>query len=208
MTNRPASRPPHHHHATLEDALDFLNTLEHDDGVTIEHLPTPEAAVAWLAGRGLLHPEAVPTDAGEAALPRIRRVRSALREVYDAVVEERAPDARALATVNRALRAREILELVPGPGGLSLGHRHVGDPVDDALARLIEPLVEELVSGRRDRLRICANEECRWVFLDESPAGRRRWCSMTSCGNRAKVARYRARRKGTPAPADGSGVQA
>jgi predicted RNA-binding Zn ribbon-like protein len=32
------------------------------------------------------------------------------------------------------------------------------------------------------------------VFEDESRAGRRRWCDMATCGNRAKVRRYRARR--------------
>jgi predicted RNA-binding Zn ribbon-like protein len=33
------------------------------------------------------------------------------------------------------------------------------------------------------------------VFYDESPTGRRRWCDMSTCGNRAKAARHRARRK-------------
>jgi predicted RNA-binding Zn ribbon-like protein len=36
---------------------------------------------------------------------------------------------------------------------------------------------------------------CRWVFYDESRAGKRRWCDMASCGNRAKAARHRARQK-------------
>jgi predicted RNA-binding Zn ribbon-like protein len=83
-----------------------------------------------------------------------------------------------------------------------LDHRHVGDPVDDALANLAEPIVREIAAGRPDRLRACADETCRWIFYDDSRTGRRRWCDMASCGNRAKAARHRARAKGAQAAAD------
>ena len=53
-----------------------------------------------------------------------------------------------------------------------------------------------MTSGSIDRFRVCANDQCRWAFFDESRAGRRRWCDMSSCGNRAKAARHRARSKG------------
>jgi predicted RNA-binding Zn ribbon-like protein len=83
---------------------------------------------------------------------------------------------------------------------VSVGHSHVGDPIDDALARLAEPLVDEIRAGNADRVRICDNETCRWIFYDESRAGRRRWCDMASCGNRAKAARHRARVKAAAKP--------
>ncbi|HSW41707.1 MAG TPA: CGNR zinc finger domain-containing protein [Patescibacteria group bacterium] len=66
-----------------------------------------------------------------------------------------------------------------------------------------EPLVALVARGEADRLRICANDGCRWVFHDTSPTGRRRWCSMASCGNRAKAARHRARKR---APAANGGA--
>src|SRR5437773_473410 len=65
----------------------------------------------------------------------------------------------------------------------------------DAVGRLAEPLVDQIQAGNADRIRICANDTCRWIFYDESRAGRRRWCDMASCGNRAKAARHRARVK-------------
>ncbi|MBN6037753.1 CGNR zinc finger domain-containing protein [Amycolatopsis sp. 195334CR] len=40
------------------------------------------------------------------------------------------------------------------------------------------------------RLRPCANEECRLFLLDRSRANRARWCSMSTCGNRAKARRH------------------
>lgn len=194
----------HSHRVDLDTTFEFVNTLEYDDGLPVDHLSTPAAAIDWLARHGLVHPEPAASArahaghdpvAGEALAARIRGIRAALREVTDAVVDERAPDAAALDRVNEALRHREVLQLVPADGGIAVGHRHDGDPFDDALARLAEPLAAEIAGGRPDRLRICDNDECRWVFYDASPAGRRRWCNMASCGNRAKAARHRARVK-------------
>jgi predicted RNA-binding Zn ribbon-like protein len=40
------------------------------------------------------------------------------------------------------------------------------------------------------RVRRCANDKCLWLFVDESRNGTRRWCDMSSCGNRAKAHRH------------------
>lgn len=191
----------HDHGVGLDDTFDFLNTSELENGVLVDRLESTAHAVRWFAERGLIHTEHL--EAGDRDLERIRAVRGALREVADAVAEGRAPRESALDRVNRALRARSVTELVGGPDGVGVGHRHVGDPVDDALARIADPLVHELAAGHPDRVRICANDRCRWVFYDESRAGRRRWCDMATCGNRAKAARHRARQrsKGPAAPA-------
>src|SRR6185295_3547013 len=76
---------------------------------------------------------------------------------------------------------------------LRIGHRHADTPVDDALALIAEAIVEELATGRPERLRVCANDRCRWAFFDSSPTGRRRWCDMRSCGILYKSAHHRAR---------------
>jgi predicted RNA-binding Zn ribbon-like protein len=47
------------------------------------------------------------------------------------------------------------------------------------------------VLGELVRVRRCADAGCTRVFHDESKNGRRRWCDMKSCGNRAKAARHR-----------------
>jgi predicted RNA-binding Zn ribbon-like protein len=204
------TRLEHGHTATLDDTFDFLNTAELDgSGRPVEHLSSLADATGWLEGHGLLHPtkrrplDASPPARAEELVAHVRAVRSGLREVVEAVVAVRPVDAQALETVNAILRARSALELVPDEGGVALAHRHVGDPLDDALAAVAEPLVAVIAAGGIDRLRICANDGCRWVFQDSSRTGRRRWCSMASCGNRAKAARHRARRL---APPPGSGT--
>jgi predicted RNA-binding Zn ribbon-like protein len=196
----------HTHELSLEDTFDFLNTIELENGFLQDHLVSFRDAADWLLERGIVHRGRAHASrqtgpAADEALARIRSVRTALREVSDAVVHGRPADPAALAEVNRALQARERIELVQAADGVSVGHSHVGDPIDDALARLAEPLVDEIRNGHADRVRICDNETCRWIFYDESRAGRRRWCDMASCGNRAKAARHRARVKAAATPA-------
>jgi predicted RNA-binding Zn ribbon-like protein len=194
----------HDHLVELEEAFDFLNTYELESGSWVEHLSTVDDAFEWIAARDVIHQSLIEDArqklagdpaAAERVLAKIRRVRDSVRKVAYAVAENRPAPVPALNEVNRALRAREIIELEPAADGITVGHRHVGDPVDDALARLAQPIVQAIASGHEDRIRICANDECRWIFYDESRTGRRRWCDMSTCGNRAKAARHRARKK-------------
>lgn len=195
----------HSHGIDLESALDFLNTLHPGHGRTDEqhqrdeHLADASDAAMWFLEHELVHPEST-VSIGDAELARIRRVRSALREVVDAVVEGRRPEPDAVHLVNATLEARRPTRLELDGSALRIGHRHAATPVDDALALIAEAIVEELATGRPERLRVCANDRCRWAFYDSSPTGRRRWCDMRSCGNQAKAARYRARLRDGAAP--------
>ncbi len=198
----------HQHHrdgASIETTLDFLNTDELDGSAgPVEHLSTLEDANGWLVEHGLLRPEearllaAVSATRQDHLLAHIRAARAALREVVESIVARRPTDAPAVATVNALLPARGVVELAVTDGALVTRRRRVGDPLEDALAGLAGPLVEAVDAGETERLRICANNGCRWVFEDTSRTGRRRWCSMASCGNRAKAARHRARRRVQP----------
>jgi predicted RNA-binding Zn ribbon-like protein len=182
----------HSHSAKLWDTLDFINTLDYGKTGWIDTIETAPAALAWFASRGLshLHPE-LADDAR--TLERIRAVRAALRDITEAIADNRPAPKQALAEANRALRARSFLELVPSQTGVAPSHRHVGNPISDALARLVEALAIEMAAGHPERIRICDSDTCRWVFYDTSRTGRRRWCDMSTCGNRAKAARHRAR---------------
>jgi len=191
----------HAHVAGLETCLEFVNSESYDDGVTIEHLPTLDDAVAFVTLRGLAHEadlraQAAQDEAGWTA--RLLDARAALREVWDAEVEHRIPDQGALDIVNAILREAPRIELVASVDACGVGHRHSSDdPTGEALARVVEPLAAAIAAGDTTRFRICANDGCREAFEDTSRGGRRRWCDMAACGNRAKVRRYRDRRRGT-----------
>ena len=65
------------------------------------------------------------------------------------------------------------------------------------LDRLLWPVAlataELLTSNDAARLRCCAADDCGWIFIDTSRNHSKRWCSMSDCGNRAKVRRFRKR---------------
>jgi predicted RNA-binding Zn ribbon-like protein len=67
-------------------------------------------------------------------------------------------------------------------------------PARPACASLLAPVLwsagDLLAGDRLTKVRLCANEKCRWLFLDGSKSANRRWCSMSSCGNRAKAHRH------------------
>jgi hypothetical protein len=141
------------HQASLADGLDFVNTLEFGKGEATDALPDAATAVRWLEDHSLLHQETaaqlideVSSDEAAATrvLLRVRKVRGALRELLDAAVDRRPPQDGALREVNRALRAQYVYELVPAADGVSLDHRHEGDPVSGALARLSDVVAREL----------------------------------------------------------------
>ena len=196
------TRAQHDHELDLDASLAFINTLEHSDAGDREDLPTLDSALDWLVDHGVMHSEAAGTLSGrkdtDRCLGEVIALRAALREVVDGAVAGRPPAADAMAIVNGALESAPPLELVATSDGVVLRHRHGADPLVEALASVAEPVAQALADGRPDRLRICSNDSCRWVFYDTSPTGRRRWCDMSTCGNRAKAARHRARRRAQP----------
>lgn len=184
-----------------DPVLDFLNTRSDFDGrgpAVSEWLTSYEAFVIWNGYVGLLDDASVfrlieqasvkPTDAAR----RLDAVREFRADLYDVLTDEAATgsfDAVARA-VDRAT-ARRRLSAVPAE---SLGLRaswelpeDLGLPLDQ-----LALLASELLTGHsRDHIRLCPGDNCGWLFLD--PRGRRRWCSMSTCGNRAKVRAHAAR---------------
>lgn len=169
--------------------LEFVNTRYwRGQDVPTETLNAPEDLAAWIAANG--GPKAVrPPTAKEFA--RAIELRETIHRLFDAEAQDRAPAARDLEALNEALGkapARTTLRRERGGYGWDVDLRS-----GTALALLAPVLwtAGDLLAGPRlDRVRRCANPECLFLFLDDSRAGKRRWCSMSSCGNRAKARRH------------------
>lgn len=182
--------------------LDFVNSDDAQRGVRIDSLSDFEGFCRWLQGAGLLDEEraggirrrAHQQPAGaSAALMDARRVRASLRALAERgnVVEHVRTNA--LAEINRVLGRSAGTRRVEARGDGSFARSFV--PVGDAFAGLLIPIVESaadaLILAELPRVRRCADPRCPRVFLDSTRNGRRRWCDMASCGNRAKAARFR-----------------
>lgn len=151
--------------------------------------------LAVLARRAAEHPE-------EAAdvVRRCHGVRDVIYGVLRPVAERKDPPAAALEQLNRAWRSVALQRrLQPTERGYAWGWREV--TVDDApLDRVVWPVIASamnlLTAPEVSRLKVCAADDCGWLFIDDSRNASRRWCDMKECGNRAKVRRFRARKKG------------
>lgn len=162
--------------------------------------------VGWLAEAGELDAERVSAflrradqqPAGAtAALHDARRLRQALRRLAESGAEGATADADGVAELNRVLgRSAGSRRIEPLPdGGFTRAFVPVGDAFGALLMPVVESAVDALVHGQLDRVRRCAGPRCMRVFHDASRNGTRRWCDMRGCGNRAKAARHRARRR-------------
>jgi predicted RNA-binding Zn ribbon-like protein len=69
------------------------------------------------------------------------------------------------------------------------------NPIDHVTYHIIQSLLEIAGTVSSDRIRECEHENCILSFIDTSKSGRRRWCRMSTCGNRTKAAEFYARNK-------------
>ena len=176
-------------------ALDFANTRRERWRRSVETLVTPDDLSLWLQHAELTdRPMRVP----KSVLAEARELREAIDACVAAVVEGRRLDAAAVTLVDDWLvHAGDRPQLRLESGGLPvLGERHAADSPRRALGMLALDAAQLLgTPAERDRVRICESDTCSARFYDRSPAGKRRWCSMQTCGNAAKARRHRARRR-------------
>src|SRR4051812_42850054 len=180
--------------------LDFVNTDASARGP--DALYDFERFVGWLEAARLLDGERAATmrrraqqqPAGAlAVLGDARRVRSVLRSLAERGETSHDIRADALVEINRVLGRSAGTRRLELQGDGSFVRAFV--PVGDAFAGLLIPIVESaadaLIMRELSRVRRCADPRCGRVFQDETKNGRRRWCDMSTCGNRAKAARHR-----------------
>ncbi len=184
-------------------ALDFLNTALVSNGESIELLKNAAALAQWMAHAGLVTGKAAKKleqawdgspRAGKAVLA-LRRFRDRLREAVLAFEAGSGVRADFLDELNSLLLARPLIRVVEadGHGGYRQTLSFVPRLPDDVLGPLAEDIMMLLTRVAAGRVRKC--EGCPVHFLDVSKKGSRRWCSMSLCGNKVKVAAYQQRQR-------------
>lgn len=187
-------------------ALDFVNTASGwSSGDPVDRLDGAAGFAEWAHVAGLI------SDAGLAALrAEIARRPEAAARFYDDVRDLRA----ALWRIFSVLAAGETVasddlkalslwkariaqnsEIVCDEGGFRRVCCSNAPSLERPLRLIVEAAEELLLNGPLDRLHMCGGDHCEWMFVDLSKNGKRRWCSMATCGNDAKVKKFRQRNK-------------
>lgn len=174
--------------------LDFLNELGFSSNFSwqelLRFLLVTRIISSERSAQLLALPQNDPQSA-EALLGKAQRLHGSLSEVFLAALRKEALLRDWVEPINEVLRITEGHDELLEQGGkwaLEFVAREGG--LDWLLAAIARSGAEVIAEGASARLRICSNPSCGLFFYDTSRTRRRRWCSMTRCGNRHKVAAF------------------
>jgi predicted RNA-binding Zn ribbon-like protein len=170
--------------------LDYANSVEwSSEDEHVDVLRTEDMLGRWGRRLGLLSDDA--KSASEAELRRARALRDAAYRLFSAISRDQGAATKDLdVLMSNYIEAVKHASLVPGEDFYKLDWpgrdpRRIRYAVaTDAIALLQDP-------GRLKRVSRCPGRGCGWLFLNTS--GRRRWCSMATCGSREKMRRLHQR---------------
>lgn len=168
-------------------SLDLVNTRIRKDGAEVDLLDKPAALTAWLAAESDRHPYS--GHATTADLKAVRAIRDAIAALLAARREGKRPTKKALRAVNDVLStSAPAMKLIWTSAGLRPKPQAAARKRDALLHALAMDAARLLTGPQADLLRVCEHPDCVLQFLALDP--RRRWCSASVCGNRARVARH------------------
>jgi predicted RNA-binding Zn ribbon-like protein len=181
--------------------LDFTNTVNTWFEAFRDYIETYDDLLTWAERVGAISTAdrarlAAMADAdpaaAEAALRTARDRRAVICHVLGGASDGAVPPDELATLMDAHAAALAAATFEPGPAGYRPAWRHTDD-----LASPLFPITHDagalLMSPDVSRVRTCPS--CGWLFLDRSRNGRRRWCSMDTCGSRSKMRRYRRARR-------------
>jgi len=165
----------------------FVNTVDLESGP--EELTDPGRLAEWLAAHDL---GAAGATADDSDLGHAIAMREALRGVIGANSGGTVFPVD-LATLNQAAASSKLRPRFGSDGRARLEPEAGG--VTGALGRIVAAAFAAMDDEDWGRLKLCSSPTCRWAYFDRSRNYSSRWCTMASCGNRAKAKRFRQQRK-------------
>ena len=189
-------------------ALDFLNSIASPKGVPVEWLRDGRDLVDWLEQSHVIASDVAARfrrsndqRALDGVAGRAREFRDWLREFVARHMGKPLTKAaaKAVGPLNELLAGDTSYPVVEAAGrdqALRLRRVRRWEGPDELLRPIAEAAADLVCSVDFRLVRACEGSPCTLVFLDRTKAHSRRWCRMAVCGNRAKAAAHRARKRG------------
>jgi predicted RNA-binding Zn ribbon-like protein len=174
------------------NSADWASTAAEPAAEPDDVLATPAELVRWGVRVGVLTAGASTTRPGE--LERARELRTALHRVFSATAAGAQPLPADLATLESSYRSAAAAATIAARDDAWPLHWRTDDGQSVRLAVAADAVALLGDPARLARVKRCPGRGCGWLFLDTS--GRRRWCSMDTCGSREKMRRLYQRRSG------------
>ncbi|MEO3999034.1 CGNR zinc finger domain-containing protein [Mesorhizobium sp. CAU 1732] len=175
--------------------IDLTNTVftRYKPDADNDLLNSPRDVGNWFRSAGLAtkaQADAVSAIPATGFLKSVRDLREASFSVFDALAAGKPPSTEGLGLLfERAaggLLGGGRLRLIEGESTPQIERFNAPEAVVAFLAAIS---VEAYFVLPRKRLHACPR--CGWLFVDASRGGKRRWCSMQTCGNREKASRHK-----------------
>ncbi|MFF7601470.1 CGNR zinc finger domain-containing protein [Streptomyces mirabilis] len=189
--------------------LDFLNSVATPAGTQVDWITDGEGLMAWLDQAELVPAEVLERLRAEVMPGEMDHVAAqarTLREWFRGFVDVRkgrsvrSEDARDLEPLNQLLaRDEQFVRVVAGgpagPNGLELRTERRWRTPDSLLLPIGQALARVVSQEDFTNVKACQGSTCTLLFADHTRSRARRWCSMATCGNRAKQEAHRNRAK-------------
>jgi predicted RNA-binding Zn ribbon-like protein len=173
-------------------AINFINTRRMVEGKLTDTLQSGRDVKYWLKRLEVPVAKGTLPFSDSVLLQRARE----LREIaLTAVKDRKSRKLPSLVALNRFLRdaPNHVVLTTDDANNLRVTRVHGKETVEAFLAPVAEAVADLLADGDFDLVRHCEGHDCVMWFYDRTKGHRRRWCTSTGCGNRAKVAAFRAR---------------
>lgn len=166
--------------------VDFINTEVNVKGELVDLLQTESDVMAWLEQANIDADLARGINVGE-----LLAYREKTRQILTQIIENKSIENDAIATLNNYLQNYKMhYQFEHSSEGYQLINQNVCHSTSDIIGLLAYELANMLASDQRTYLKRCLNPDCVLMFVDNSRSHKRRWCSMDTCGNRAKVSKH------------------
>ncbi len=191
--------------------LDFLNSVKASSDGPIDWLQDGEALLLWLEQSAIEPSESIRRLRSHWSAPELDAVAAQARDLREWFGEfVRAHMGRPLdgSELNELARLNHLLERQQKYVQIAAARNSAPELEIRTLWRsqapqsLLLPIAEALarVVCEEDfrHIRLCEGPHCDLLFVDRTRGLNRRWCSMSTCGNRSKQATRRDRLKRKP----------
>jgi len=187
-------------------SLDFANTVDNRPALhRKELLKSYVDLLSWSKQAGAISAKTSkrlyvetkrrPSEA-TAVLKEAKTLREAIFGIFSAIASGRTPRTTDLEKLNEAVpRVLAHSQIVVSQRRFQMQYSGERDALDQMLWPVVRSALELLTSQELRAVRECAADNCAWLFMDRSRNQSRRWCNMKVCGNRAKVRRFRHRKR-------------
>ena len=181
-----------------DPCLDFLNTVVVEKGELVDRLETFQDLVEWLKESPLgftVSPSLVRkwkrSASAKRTLEELKHFRGVLANMVSQLVAGKPVPESALQMVNKYLTLRKGHPVVERTSrGFHSVFKYTPQSPQELLAPIAETAAHLLSHADFSLIKKCENGSCVLHFYDTTRNHARRWCSMTACGNRHKVAAY------------------